>query len=216
MTLFSDTGFNEGRWAGNLAELLRNRNIVPGLSPKARVWRANWKQWIQFEEPGLPGPIFWLGKPGIISNEEILYAGYYVERGLPQRPGIPSTYAITPEWHWHGFIKCLVNHELRSVLSRLLLNLPEQRNCIWIHTETSDQHFKYVSEDTLLEAQSALPALSSDKWIDVVLGVFFTKQECLGLQAELVHHLVSPIIQAYEICSLVKDTVHRNRPSAMQ
>jgi hypothetical protein len=106
VSLFSENGFNEGKWAGQLAQLLRKRSILEDLSPKGRVWRATWKQWIQFEEKGLMGSVFWQGKPGIISHEDYLFVGYYVERGLPPGPKTPSLYVITPEWHWHGFIKC--------------------------------------------------------------------------------------------------------------
>jgi len=209
MEYFSEKGFNEGRWAGQLAQVLRKRNIIPELSPKARIWRASWKQWIQFEEPGLTGPVFWLGKPGIISNEEALYAGFYVERGLPRGNGTLSTYVITPEWHWHGFAQCLDNPNLRSALNSLLQELPRQRSCIWIRTDTDqgNQHLNYESENTLLDTKNYLAALPSDIWIEVILGVSFRKPECLGRQEEIIPDLNAPIICADEISSLVKDAM---------
>lgn len=212
MEFFSEKGFNEGRWAGQLAQVLRKCHIIPELSPKARIWRASWKQWIQFEEPGLTGPVFWLGKPGIISNEEALYAGFYVERGLPRSNGTLSMYVITPKWHWHGFAQCLGNPNLRSALNSLLQELPRQRSCIWIRTDQGDQHLNYESENTLLEAKTSLTTLPSDIWIEVILGVFFRKSECLGLQAAIIPELNAPIIRAYEISSLVKDAMRGKGP----
>ncbi len=207
MTLFSEKGFNEGRWAGQLAQLLRKQTIIPELSPKARVWRATWKQWIQFEEPGFPGPVFWLGKPGIISNEEALHVGYYVERGLPGNKRTPIPHVITPQWHWYGFLKCLDDNDLRSRMNSLLGNLPRQRSGVWIRTDLTDRYCEYEAESTLLETRHAVTDLPSDIWIDVILGVSFRKPECLTLQETIVSELSKAIICAYKISSLVKDAM---------
>lgn len=209
MSLFSEKGFNEGRWAGQLAQLLRKGAIIRELIPKARVWRATWKQWIQFEEPGLSGPVFWLGKPGIVSNEEALYVGYYVERGLLRGERIPDPQVVTPQWHWHGFTKCLDNENLRCDLNSLLQGLPRQRSGIWIRTDQNDRWLKYDGESTLLEAKTQFMGLQSDIWIDVILGVSFRKPECLDLQTAIVSELSTPIIRAYEISSLVKDAMRQ-------
>ena len=204
MSLFSENGFNEGKWAGQLAQLLRKRSIIEGLSPKGRVWRATWKQWIQFEEKGLSGPVFWQGKPGIISHDDYLFVGCYIERGLPPDPKTPALYIITSEWHWHGFIKCLIDNALRSELTALMGNLPPRRSCVLIKSVQSTRLLDYCSEQTLIEASSLIETIPDNIWIDCVLGVYYRKSECLALQAKLVPELSTPIIRAYEIASLIK------------
>lgn len=204
MSLFSENGFNEGKWAGQLAQLLRKRSLIEGLSPKGRVWRATWKQWIQFEEKGSVGPVFWQGKPGVISHEDYLFVGYYVERGLPPELNPPGFYIITSEWHWHGFIKCLIDNALRSTLTALMGNLPPQRSCVLIKSDQSTRILDFSSEQTFIEAFSLIETIPRTIWIDCVLGVYYRKSECLDLQTKLVPELSIPIIRAYEIASLMK------------
>jgi hypothetical protein len=202
MQIFFDNGFEAGKWAGELAKLLRNRKIIPELVPRARVWRATWKQWIQFEPDWLKGPAFMFGKPGIMSQGEALYAGYYVERGLPPDCGRPE-YIIGDDWHWHGFDQCLKNDDLRSRLNFMLLNLPENRRCIWIRTDQAQNCLEYEGDHSLLNTREIVQGVPANEWIDVILGVRFSKKECLDLQDGIVLELSTPIIRSHEISSLV-------------
>ena len=206
---FFDKGFEEGRWAGELARSLRRRSIISDLTPKARVWRANWKQWIQFEERDWSGPVFWLGKPGIISSKDALYIGYYVERGLSEEESRQSICTITPEWHWHGFIRCINNSNLRYKLNSLLIDLNENRRCIWIGADNIDKRIKYENENSLLEAKGEFKTIPRNIWIDVIIGYYYLKEECLERQKNIITDLSMPIIRAYEIDSLVKDAMSR-------
>jgi hypothetical protein len=75
MTLFTGSGFQSGRWAGGLANLLRPLQLIPDFVPKGRIWRGTWQQWIQFEPSVSVGPLFWMGKESIRSSNTALYAG---------------------------------------------------------------------------------------------------------------------------------------------
>ena len=197
--IFLESGFNEGKWAGNLAKALRHRNIIEDLVPKARVWRAKWNQWIQFEEPKSNGPAFWLGKPAIIPSNDKLYAGYYVERGL-QKHDNPA-YIISDGWYWHAFINCLKDDRYRSTLHDHIMNLPEERRCIWIRSDKQVESFEYKEETDLSKTFLRLESLPENKWIDVVVGVGFSKEECLDLQDKIINQLIPPIRCSFEILS---------------
>ena len=47
-----------------------------------KMWHWTYQWWLQYQPPEL-GAFFWSGKPAVMSDENGLYAGYYVERGLP-------------------------------------------------------------------------------------------------------------------------------------
>ncbi len=204
MTIFFDGGFEPGKWAGGLAKLLHQAKIIDDLLPKARVWRANWTQWIQFEPVGHVGPAFWLGKPAILSGNGFLYVGYYVERGLLSHPSHPE-YVITPEWEWHGFMKCLEHDPCRRTLNSLMQNLPEEQRCLWVrivHDEKGillDQVLAYGDEHTLLDFMRISAQAPTDHWVEAMLGVRFSKEECLHLQKKIVPEMRNPLIRADEI-----------------
>jgi len=69
MTIFYRNSFDEGRWAGALAGLLKRKKYVPGLKPDGRVWRASWHQQgemgsglvfkhVRLVSPTCAGPVF--------------------------------------------------------------------------------------------------------------------------------------------------------------
>ena len=49
MKIFIESGFDSGKWSGNLAKALRQASIIDDLVPRGRVWRPTWHQWIQYE-----------------------------------------------------------------------------------------------------------------------------------------------------------------------
>ena len=201
--IFSAGGFEQGKWAGNLAQHLRKRKIIPDLAPKVRVWRATWNQWIQFEKPGFNGPAFWLGKPAVLSSEDMLYVGYYVERGLQVHDN--PDYQISDGWHWKAFINCLQDENYRLTINAILMNLPEHRRCIWIRTDRNESFIEYKGVSDLSKIRAAIESIPKSGWMEVILGVFFSKKECLDLQEKIQLELISPILRASEILSYVND-----------
>ena len=204
MQIFSDSGFETGKWAGELAKLLRQAKILDELVPKARVWRATWNQWIQFEPDWHVGPAFWFGKPALLSEDGFLQVGYYVERGLLYHPTHPE-YVITPEWHWHGFIRCLEQDHCRQKLNILMQELPEERRYLWIHILSEEKgtllnkSLAYEGAKTLDDFGNLYSEAPEDHWVEVMLGVRFSKNECLSLQKKIVSDLRTPLIRADEI-----------------
>lgn len=207
MKIFSEKGFETGKWAGEIARSLRKRSIIPDLIPRARVWRATWKQWIQFEDPNLPGPAFWIGKPGIISSKDALYIGYYVERGLPKEERCETLYKITSDWHWHGFTKCLNDNSLRQDLNSYFTDLNEYNCCIWVNTDKSEQRIEHKDENSLSEVNTIIDSIPSNLWIDVMFGIYFSKEECLERQNNILSKISIPLIRAYEISCFIKETM---------
>ncbi|MGA2160227.1 MAG: hypothetical protein ABSG90_13565 [Dehalococcoidia bacterium] len=209
MKIFSESGFDSGKWAGNLAVALRQTSIIDGLVPRGRVWRPNWNQLIQFEPIGISGPFFWYGKPAILADDGWLYVGYYIERGLRTHDS-SLDYVLAENWHWYGFMECLENPESRLTLASLILNLPSERRCLWIRVFQGNKvkernPFEFKDENTLMKAHKRFLSVPPDEWIDVVLGVRFSKEECLNHQKKIVSELKAPIIRADEIRWLVME-----------
>jgi hypothetical protein len=202
MTLFTDGGFQNGRWAGSLAKLLRPLHLIPDLVPKGRIWRGTWQQWIQFEPSVSIGPVFWMGKASIRSSATALYVGYYVERGLKWAEGIKQEYITTEDWHWHGFVNCLKEGSLHA----LLMDLPADRRCIWIENDEIDldERIGYTNESSLRQVENFINNIADNHWINVMLGNSYSKDECLKTQNQIVQEFRTPVVRAYEIDTLVK------------
>ena len=203
--LFGKSGFQDGRWAGSLAKLLRPLHLIPDLVPKGRIWRGNWRQWIQFEPSLSVGPIFWMGKVSIRSSSSNLYVGYYVERGLPPDKGNKLEYVITDEWHWHGFINCLRNASIDS----LIMDLPEDRRCIWIENDEIelDECIRYTNKSSLKQVENIIDDIADKYWINVMFGNFYPKEECLNIQNNIVQNIRTPLVRAFEIDDLIKSSM---------
>lgn len=202
MAIFYESGFEDGKWAGALAKLLRKKNFIPGLVAKGRIWRGDWRQWIQYENPEVQGSLFWIGKPAIRSNKDYLFAGYYVEKGFIKHER--KEYIITNEWHWHDFIRCLIEKELMIILNSMLINLPEERRCYWVETDDLNRSCSYIGEESLKEMLGTINNQQKDLWINIMLGTRFSKQECLTLQEKIVEELRNSIIRAQDIDMIVK------------
>lgn len=231
-------GFIDGRWAkgmwealGQLRERLNEtRDIAPGLECTHRVWRGPFfNQWVQYEPKDYRGPAFRIGKPAVVAGRSLdashpaLYAGYYIERGLP--PGTPGRIYREqimedndPTWDWTRFYKTLSDESAGIVaangqakLSGVLRSLPTDRRCIWI----SDSTAKAVTTQTgdtiiapgICHALGELSELSKVKddigkikrthWIDLIVGVRYSMEECMERQEGLIDGIVCSLKQAY-------------------
>lgn len=129
-----------------------------------------------------------------------------MERGFPLDSDHPSDQKITEEWHWNGFLFCLNDTEMRNRLDSLILDLPENRRCLWIHSGKFEEHIiQYEGGKSLEKAKDILKQIPSEKWIDLIAGVYFSKDECLNRQMEVSAEISTPIIRASEIDSLVQE-----------
>jgi hypothetical protein len=149
--------------------------------------------------------------------DEALFVGYYVERGVPHRPEMPAKemHAGSP-WHWYGFERCLSEPVLRDALNALMLNLPMDRRVVWIDCSETDQAgapvapplvrvLPYEGLTTLTETKTTVDGIPVFQWINVMLGVRYTIDECLTEQRDLVDRFRNPIVRANEIRQLVED-----------
>ncbi len=207
--IFFTSGFDQGRWAGELAKQISRAGILAELVPKARVWRASWQQWVQCEPPGLSGPFFWMGKPTVLAQEGRLYAGYYLERGVQPGKG-PSEQVLTSDWDWHGLLGLLAEDTGRRNLTELLLDLPDERRCLFINGVYGVQEARqaeilpFTGDAAWQEAQRRVKDASTEHWIEIVAGVWFDMEECLSRQANLVAELREPLQRAEDIYRLVR------------
>lgn len=201
MTIFYRNSFEEGRWAGALAGLLKRKRYVPGLKPEGRVWRASWHQWVQYEDPTIPGPSFWRGKPAIRANADSLFAGYYVERGLPKNEN--PDYVLGPRWHWHGFMHCIQSEDQENV-NKLIRNFSLERACVWIQSETGECIIRYSGVETLTAVEKEVAKTPADVWVNLMVAEEYKKQECLEHQENIVSRLQKPIVAAVELSEYVK------------
>jgi len=226
--LFFSHNFGDGGWAPDLKrDIGMLQGLVPGWRPKSRIWRGTFVQWVQFEPEGSSGPLFWRGKPairasrskdsrsGLVTVEEALFVGYYVERGLPTHPSIPEA-VMDPGWEWYGFKRCLSEPDFRKELDALMMNLPAGRRTFWIdcsESERADGHVlppvswivRYAGASTLADAALIINGIAPTQWVNVMLGSRFTKDECLERQHDVVTDFRNPIVRANEIRGLIEN-----------
>ena len=206
MSIFKEKDFYLGAWGSPLARVLKERKILPDLDPVCRILRNTTLRWVQYQPPGLKGPEHWLAKPAILPSESKLFAGCFVERGLPKELAREPEYIFGKSWRWHGFIACLEDPDLRARLHAYMTNLTTGRSCIRTWVEHAEDHVDaYTGADCLLALRDRLKTIPADKWITCVLGVQFTKIECLDLQEKIVLELRNPIIRASEMTALFEE-----------
>ena len=214
--IFFARGFDQGRWAGELAKRISRAGILAELVPKARVWRASWQQWIQCEPLGLSGPFFWMGKPAVLAHDGKLYAGYYLERGVEPGKG-PSEQILTDDWDWHTLLGTLAEKTGRGNLTELLLSLPNERRCLFINgvygiqDERQPEILSFTGDTTWQEAQRRFIEASTEHWLEIVAGVWFDMDECLSLQAKIVAELREPLQRAEDIYRSVRTMMIRRK-----
>jgi hypothetical protein len=127
-------------------------------------------------------------KPVVIAWDDVLYAGYYVERGYPahQKP----EYVMNAEWHWNLFLATLENTSQRQRLSEYMEALSEARRCVWVLCDQKQGNpIRHKDETSLEEMRTAISTCGQGKCIDLILGVSFNLDECLALQESIVDQL---------------------------
>ncbi|MGA3328797.1 MAG: hypothetical protein ABSF45_30475 [Terriglobia bacterium] len=227
--------FKDGLWAKGLKdrldpdylrELLGSPApifIAPGWKCKVRHWTTPLVQWVQFEREEWPsGPCFWRCKPAVLaspSSPSALYAGFYIERGLPPGAATPAevergqVMADDDEnWDWNRFYPRL---STETGLGEIMLKFPAQRRCIWVWDSTAKcgKPFPFQGRPALADVQKHITGIARDHWIDLVVGVEYSLSECVHLQDGLVKELVKvdadglaagPLKLACELCQLIR------------
>jgi hypothetical protein len=217
MRLFPDdpTAFADGTWAAELRKLLLPGRLVPDWHPTFRVRLGTRHRWIQFEPKPAPGAFFWSGKPALVSSDAALFVGYYVERGLPTSHAVLAE-QIRPGWHWYGFDRCLTKPAFRETLhAEIVAFRAAERRTLWIysggfpvqHATSESREIPYTGSKDLLEARAIIDTIPLDHWINVIVGVRFSKDECVQQQAAILSEFEDPIIRAVKIHDLVKDAI---------
>ena len=227
--------FKDGLWAKGLKDRLDPYYlrellgwaapvvIAPGWKCKVRHWTTPLKQWVQFEREEWPsGPCFWRCKPAVLSSRSSpssLYAGIYIERGLPLRAATPAEVERgqvmvdnDEKWDWNRFDQRL---STETAIGEIMLKFPAQRRCIWVWDSTakSGKTFHFQGRPPLADVQKHVKDIDRDHWIDLVIGVEYSMTECLRLQDELVKELVQvdangvatgPLKLGYDLCQLIR------------
>jgi hypothetical protein len=229
--------FADGRWAGGLCKELKPDHlrevlraacpvtVVPGWECKSRIWQATHQQWVQFEPENRVGPFFSSGKLAILSTEEALYAGYYVESGLLFEEATQDEkdrgQVMDESWHWNGFRR-LICEEPES-LFRITAALPPGQRCVWLcvteRQRNNEKSLLKVSLGSEVGLRAVIDHVRNSRrgdWIDLIVGVEFTKDECEQLQFDIVPKLVQlapdgkvlgPLVVASELHYLVTKTL---------
>jgi hypothetical protein len=203
--IFREDGFAEGRWAKGLCHELAHLPLIGGWHPKVRVWRGTWQQWIQFELDGFSVPFFWSGKPAILSSPSHLFAGYYVERGLPERPDQPLM-VMNLGWDWHGFYRAFPEGPMMDRITATVAKLPKERCRVWVTNPPSGDRSRIFSLEGHEDAETIkahIDSIPPTEWVDVVVGVQYGLEECLNLQDRIVEEIIAPLRIGFEIYNLV-------------
>jgi hypothetical protein len=151
-----------------------------------------------------------MSKPAVMAIRETLYAGYYVERGLATLAGTDKSqdYLMHGDWHWHLFMSTLNTPEQRLVLAELMKRLPEEnRGILFLRAPQTEREYltfiPYTDASSLDEVESLIIESEVNDWIDLILGVRFTLDECLALQDGIVDQLRAPLNLAVSIENLI-------------
>ncbi len=225
--LFRSEGFNEGNWESGLRPLIKSVISTTVKEARDREWRGRWHSegvichWIQFEPVDWPKanprlrekrpPTFAISKPTVLVWRDVLYAGFYVERGFRDCPKPDATLddlapymQLQPDWHWHSFLKSLELPK-QPQLVELMERLPEENRCIGF-LQASGTDRENCNPLPYQDASSTLGALElligdcePNDWIDLIIGSRFTLDECLQLQEGIVDKLRQPLTLALTI-----------------
>lgn len=152
-----------------------------------------------------------------VDVEDALFVGYYVERGIPHCADMPAK-EMPPgsSWHWFGFQRCLAEDGLREDLNALMLDLPKERRVVWIDCSETEEPgeplapplvkiLPYEGLTTLVETKAIVDTIPRFQWINLMLGLRFTLNECLTEQHDLLDRFRMPVVRANEIRQLVED-----------
>jgi hypothetical protein len=204
MSIFKEKDYYLGSWASSLARVLKDRKILPDLDPVWRMRQNSTQRWIQYQPHGFDGAAFWLAKPAIMSNGSTLVVGCYVERGLPREVTREPTEIFDKAWHWNGLEACLENP---GKVHDFMKMLPPARACTRLWIDNKGEATPYTGPDSLLSLRNILQSIPKEKWINLLLGVQFTKAECLALQEKIVPEMRNAITRGAEMAELFKASV---------
>jgi len=192
MDLFTSDTFEKGGWATELYnQYLKDTPLsdLKGWTCNWKMWRGTYQRWLQYQP--ITGQFFWHSKPAIASTREALYAGYYVERGLPDNVAalhrIPEMEVIKPHWHWWPFMDFLIAEP--QTLYSTLAKFPAERRCVWVcdsepHPDVTVSNlgtpFRISSVPDLDAVKDHIGRVRHDHWIDLIAGIQYTKDECMN------------------------------------
>jgi hypothetical protein len=147
-------------------------------------------------------------------DDEALVAGYLVERGyaLSLSHPDPSHDVIDSTWHWRGFERCLSEPSLRKHLADLMNDFAPHERVIWIVTERAvglrNELIPYDGMSTLDKVKASLDTAPSDRWVSVMCGVRFQREQCLAFsEVEILREFSRLLVQAHKIAAVVESAV---------
>ena len=213
--IFRERGFTQGQWTSALLNKLPS-DLIPEWTPRPRLWRASWTQWVQFEPTGWPGPKFYLAKPAIKALEDgFLYTGLYVERGYP--PDAAPT-QITPgtvmdsSWHWHGLVALWKSCSGRGALHSRLEGLS---GACAVIDYTNGTDLKVLPQIPLsavgsyADVLAAIATVPPHAYINLVVGVSISKTRCLSDQEAMLPEFRNPLVRAWQLHEIVQAATPR-------
>lgn len=221
MSVFWREGnLESGAWAHGLSWLLAPKRLIKGWHPKIRPESRLGGRYVQFEPVNWSGPFVFAGRPAVKAmshmapQEEALVVGYLVERGYALSPShpIPNHEVMDRTWHWRGFERCLTDRRLSSHLNDLMNDLAESGRVIWTVVEgpgaVVNTDIPYSGVSTLDRVKAIVDGASANQWVSVMLGVKFTKEQCLRFsKADILQEFSGLIVQAAEITTVVENAI---------
>ncbi len=215
--LFSSEGFRKGKWASPLRDRLRE-DLLGDWKATIRLWRGDWRQWIQYEPRNLPpGPRFYLAKPAILAfDAEALYAGLYVERGYDRGHATTEEerlgYVMDRHWHWHGLTALL-----RSPVGReqLFAGVQDLETPVVVLEKSrmlenvSLGLFPLTSPDVFAEVLLAANGVPGDWWVSLVVGIQIPAEVCRADPERVPGQCEVPLRKALDLQEMVEGSWDR-------
>lgn len=209
--LFSPEGFRKGKWASPLRDRLR-KDLLGGWKATIRLWRGDWRQWIQYEPKDLPtGPRYYLAKPAILTfDDRNLFVGLYVERGYDRGCATLEEerlgYVMDQHWHWHGLTALLQTAQGREQflvgvqdLQAPVAALERSRGLEAIHLGT----FPLTSQDVFERVLQAANDVPGDWWVNFVVGIQIPAKVCHAEPEGVAAQCEIPLSTALELQEMV-------------
>lgn len=82
--------------------------------------------------------------------------------------------------------------------------LAELHRCIWVSNSTKGEERSYPFESEMLaNTRRYIDSTPPNEWVDVIVGVQHSKDECLSRQQEIMEEIIQPLKQGYELYKLV-------------
>jgi len=201
--------FFQGKWSSELRLRLARANLIEGWMPKRQRNLHNGNQWIQYEERGVTGAKFYLAKPSVVAfDSDYFTAGLYIERGHALEGAtsqqIRLGHVIDRHWHWHGLVRLWSTHEGRERFHAYVREMPGAAVSLRYSSDGTRLGPWEANPTTYSRALAEIERVPSSLWIDLVVGVQFSRDTWNRDPETVKRGCEDPITQAFGLLDLIR------------